>query len=253
MALGLEGKICLVTGAAGGIGRASALAFAREGAKVVVADVEVAGGEETVRMIKGKGGEALFIKADMAKAAEVNAMFQKVMATYGRLDCAHNNAGVGSTGKKMAEETEDDWDRIITINLKGVWWCMKQELVQMLKQGGGSIVNTASVLGLTGQQGRGVYAASKHGIVGFTQVAALEYARDNIRVNAVCPGVINTAIIARAFARGPEERARIMATEPIGRLGEPEEVAEAVVWLSSPAASFVTGHCLAVDGGWLAT
>ena len=245
----VDGKIALVTGAGSGIGRATALVFAREGAKVLVADVVVDGGEETVRLLKAAGGEAIFVKADMAKAAEVEAMVQKAVATYGRLDCAHNNAGIeGATGK-TADYREEDWDRVIRINLTGVWFCMKYEISQMLKQGGGAIVNTASDAGLLGVPQMPAYVASKHGVVGLTKTAALEYAKSGIRVNAVCPGVIKTPMVERITAQRAGRAERMAAVEPVGRMGKPEEIAEAVVWLCSEAASFVTGLPMPVDGG----
>jgi len=245
----VDGKIALVTGAGSGIGRATALVFAREGAKVVVADVVVDGGEETVRLIKAAGGEAVFVKADMAKAAEVEAMVQKAVATYGRLDCAHNNAGIeGATGR-TADYREEDWNRVISINLTGVWLCMKYEISQMLKQGGGAIVNTASDAGLLGVPQMPAYVASKHGVVGLTKTAALEYAKSGIRVNAVCPGVIKTPMLERITGQRAGRAERIAAAEPVGRMGKPEEIAEAVVWLCSEAASFVTGLPMPVDGG----
>jgi NAD(P)-dependent dehydrogenase (short-subunit alcohol dehydrogenase family) len=249
MAGRVDGKIALVTGAGSGIGRATALVFAREGAKVLVADVVVDGGEETVRQIKAAGGEALFIKADMAKAAEVEAMVQKAVTTYGRLDCAHNNAGIeGATGR-TADYREEDWDRVIRVNLTGVWFCMKHEISQMLKQGGGAIVNTASDAGLLGVPQMPAYVASKHGVVGLTKTAALEYAKSGIRVNAVCPGVIKTPMVERITSQRAGRAERMAAAEPVGRMGKPEEIAEAVVWLCSEAASFVTGLPMSVDGG----
>ncbi len=245
----VDGKIALVTGAGSGIGRATALVFAREGAKVLVADVVVDGGEETVRLLKAAGGEAMFVKADMAKAAEVEAMVQKAVATYGRLDCAHNNAGIeGATGR-TADYREEDWNRVISINLTGVWLCMKYEISQMLKQGGGAIVNTASDAGLLGVPQMPAYVASKHGVVGLTKTAALEYAKSGIRVNAVCPGVIKTPMVERITAQRAGRAERMAAVEPVGRMGKPEEIAEAVVWLCSEAASFVTGLPMPVDGG----
>jgi NAD(P)-dependent dehydrogenase (short-subunit alcohol dehydrogenase family) len=248
----VKGKVALVTGGSSGIGRASALVFAREGAKVVVADVLVAGGEETVRLITERGGEAIFVKADMTKAAEVEAMVNTAVTTYGRLDCAHNNAGIEGAMAPTAEYTEESWDRVIGVNLKGVWLCMKYEIVQMLKQGGGAIVNTASGAGLAGVPRMPAYVASKHGVVGLTRTAALEYAKSGIRVNAVCPGVIQTPMVERVTSQRPGMVERMIAAEPIGRMGKPEEIAEAVVWLGSEAASFVTGHAMSVDGGALA-
>lgn len=248
----LDGKIAMVTGAGSGIGRATALAFSREGATVVVADIVEAGGLQTVDMIKGKGGKATFVKADVSKAADVEALVAKVVELYGRLDCAHNNAGIEGRSAPLADLTESDFDRVISINLKGVWLCLKYEIAQMLKQGGGAIVNTSSVAGLVGFLGISPYVASKHGVAGLTKTAALEYATKNIRVNAVCPGVIHTPMIDRFTGGSKEALAAFTATEPVGRLGEPEEIAEAVVWLCSDAASFVTGHPMVVDGAYVA-
>ncbi len=247
-----EGKVALVTGASSGIGRASALAFAREGAKVIVADVLVEGGEETVRMIKEAGGEALFVKTDVSKASEVENLIHKAVETYGRLDCASNNAGIEGQSAPTADCSEENWDRTININLKGAWLCMKYEIPQMLKQGGGAIVNTASVAGLVGFQGLPAYSASKGGIIQLTRVAALEYAKAGIRVNAVCPGVIRTSMVERLQGGQAEAEAGFIAMEPVGRMGKPEEIAEAIVWLCSDAASFVTGHPMVVDGGLVA-
>ena len=245
----LDGKVALVTGGSSGIGRAAALAFAREGSRVVIADVLVEGSEETKRMIEQAGGEAIFVKADVSKARQVEALIKKAVEAFGRLDCAFNNAGVGGVRARTANHEEDDWDRIMNINLKGVWLCMKYEIQQMLEQGGGVIVNTASVAGLVGFDGTPAYVASKHGVVGLTKGAALEYAKSGIRVNAVCPGVIRTPMIDRTVSKLPHMAEVYRTMHPIGRLGEPEEIAEAVIWLCSDAASFVTGHAMAVDGG----
>ncbi|HLB89591.1 MAG: SDR family oxidoreductase [Deltaproteobacteria bacterium] len=252
MAGRLDGKIALVTGGSSGIGRASALAFAREGAKVVVADVTAEGGQETVRLIKEAGGEARFLKVDVARAAEVETLITQTVAAYGRLDCAYNNAGIEGAFVSTTEYPEADWDRVLAINLKGVWLCMKYEIAQMLQQGGGAIVNTASGAGLVGVAGLSAYVASKHGVVGLTKTAALEYAKAGIRVNAVCPGVIQTPMVARLTSQRPEMAEALVAAEPMGRTGKPEEIAEAVVWLCSEAASFVTGHAMSVDGGYVA-
>jgi NAD(P)-dependent dehydrogenase (short-subunit alcohol dehydrogenase family) len=248
----LGGKVALVTGGASGIGRATALTFAREGAKLIIADMNVDGGQQTVHMITEQGGEAIFVKTDVSKAVEVQALISKAVETYGRLDCAHNNAGISGGGRALtAEYLEETWHHVIAVNLTGVWLCMKYAIPQMLHQGGGVIVNTASVAGLIGGAGNSAYDASKHGVIGLTKTAALEYAKQGIRVNCVCPGYIQTPMTARGM-NDPERMARIIASEPMGRVGTPEEVAEAVVWLCSDAASFVTGHTMTVAGGYVA-
>ncbi len=252
MAGQLDGKVALITGAGSGIGRASALVFAREGAKVAVADIMVEGGEETVRMVKEAGGEAFFIKVDVSNAAEVEAMVNTVVDTYGRIDCAYNNAGIEGRLASTDEYPEDVFDKVIDINLTGVWLCMKYELPHMLKQGGGAIVNTASGAGLIGVAGMSAYVASKHGVVGLTKTAALEYAKSGIRVNSVCPGLIQTPMVERITADQPQLGEALVAAEPVGRTGKPEEIAESVVWMCSDAASFVTGHAMSVDGGYVA-
>lgn len=248
----LENKVALVTGGSSGIGRATALTFAREEAKVIIADVAVEGGEETVEMIRKAAGEAIFVRTDVTKAFEVETLVNKAIQSYGRLDCAHNNAGILGPIAATAEYTEEDWDRVININLKGVWLCMKYEIPQMLKQGKGAIVNTSSVLGLIGLEKRPAYVTSKHGIVGLTKVAALEYAAAGIRINAVCPSIISTPLVEGIWTHNPQAEVQIKAMHPIGRLGTVEEVAEVVVWLCSDAASFITGYPIAVDGGRLA-
>src|SRR5712691_1793151 len=249
----LDGKVALVTGGASGIGRATALTFAREGAKLVIADMNEEGGQQTVHMITEQGGEAIFVTTDVSKAIEVQALISQTVATYGRLDCAHNNAGIASGGQRAftADYPEERWHQVIAVNLTGVWLCMKYELAQMLTQGGGAIVNTASVAGLVGLPYASAYVASKHGVVGLTKTAALEYAKQGIRVNCVCPGYIQTPMTAPGM-EDPERMALMLASEPVGRMGHPEEVAEAVVWLCSDAASFVTGHTMTVDGGYVA-
>ena len=252
-----SGKVALVTGGASGIGRACAQLFAKEGASVVVSDVALEGGQQTVRLIEGlieeDGGDVSFVEADVSKAAQVEALVGRTVETYGRLDYAFNNAGIeGRMATNTADYPEEDWDRVIAINLKGVWLCMKHEIPQMLSQGAGSIVNNSSVEGLVGLEGTSAYAASKHGVVGLTKTAALEYAQSGIRVNAVCPGLIRTPMVER-YSRGDAEiEAQFAAVEPVGRMGSAEEVGEAVVWLCSEAASFVTGHAMAVDGGYVA-
>jgi len=252
MAGRVAGKIALITGGGSGIGRATAQIFAREGAKVVVADVVVAGGEETVRLIKAAGGEATFVKTDVSQPAEAEAMVKKTIETYGQLDCAFNNAGIEGVIQPTVDYGEAHWDRVLAINLKGVWLCMKYELQQMLRQGSGAIVNTASVAGLIGLPGFSAYVAAKHGVNGLTKTAALEYAKVGIRVNAVCPGAIRTPMFERGVRDNPGIEEQTVAMEPIGRMAAPEEVGEAVVWLCSDAASFVTGLPMAVDGGWVA-
>ncbi|WP_334190517.1 SDR family oxidoreductase [Noviherbaspirillum sp.] len=241
-------KVVLVTGGAGGIGRATALAFGEAGGRVVVSDVSPAG-EETVAMITQAGGEAIFVQSDVSKEAQVEALVAKAVAAYGRLDCAFNNAGIEEESKPLADADEALFDRIISVNVKGAWLCMKHEIRQMLKQGGGAIVNTASVAGLVGAPLQPIYAASKHAVVGMTKTAAAEYGKAGIRINSVCPGVIRTPMMERALEREPRREKGIAKIHPIGRIGEAGEIAGAVLWLCSDAASFVTGHQMAVDGG----
>lgn len=249
----LAGKVALVTGGASGIGQATALAFARAGARVAVSDINAAGGEETVRAIERGKGVATFVKADVTKESEVVTLIDRVVAAYGQLDCAHNNAGLlGKPLVQMADYEEETWDRVIAVNLKGVWLCMKHELRQMARQGGGAIVNTASVAGLIGGRFGAAYYASKHGVMGLTKAAAIEYAQQGIRVNAVCPGFIPTPMTEPVLRMSADAEARQRERNPMGRLGTPEEVAEAVVWLCSDTASFVTGHGLVMDGGLVA-
>ncbi len=251
MAGDMTGKVALVTGGASGIGRATALRFAANNAKVVIADVDAEGGRETVHDIEVKGGEACFVKTDVSQAAEVARLIRETVEAYGRLDHAFNNAGIESPRTvPLAAHTEAEWDRVIDIDLKGVWLCMKYEIRQMLGQGSGAIVNASSIYGLVGSPTGPAYTAAKHGVIGLTKSAALAYARKGIRVNAVCSGGTRSEMVERLIAQNPEWEDTFIARQPIGRLGIPEEIAEAVVWLCSDKASFVTGHALAADGAY---
>ena len=243
------GKVAFVTGAANGIGRAAALAFAREGASVIVADVSEQGNQTTTGLIQEAGGRALAVQCDVTRTEEIKAALDKGVQAFGRLDFAFNNAGVEQPVQPAADLTEEDWDRIIGIDLRGVFLCMKHEIPLMLKQGGGAIVNTSSGAGVKGIAGQAAYCAAKYGIVGLTKAAALDYAKSNIRVNAVCPGIIETPMMGRFSGGTPEGRAKVIAQEPIGRMGKPEEIAAAVVWLCSDPAAFVVGHAMVIDGG----
>lgn len=260
MLSGIQGKVALVTGGASGIGRVTAQAFAREGAKVIVStDANIQGAEETVRLIRDAGGEATFVKCDVTKAEEVELLVKRTIETYGCLDYAFNNAGIGPDGKRIpvfpiADCPEEIWDRTLDINLKGVWLCMKYEIRQMVMQKRGAIVNTSSVGALRPIPGFGSYAASKAGLIVLTKTAALECAPFGIRVNVICPGLTaRTQLAENISLANPEERVQMLKAVPMARMGEPEEVAEAVLWLCSTSASFITGHVMPIDGGLAAT
>jgi NAD(P)-dependent dehydrogenase (short-subunit alcohol dehydrogenase family) len=245
-----KGKVAFVTGAANGIGRAAALAFAHEGASVALADVSEHGNHETARMIEELGGRALALKCDVTRAEDVKSALARTIEAFGRLDFAFNNAGIEPRkAAPTAEYDEDEWNRIIDINLRGVFLCMKYEIPLILKQGGGAIVNTSSGAGIIGIKGSPAYTAAKHGLLGLTKAAALDYAAQNVRINAVCPGYIDTPMMGRFTGGTPEGRAKVIAEEPVGRMGKPEEIAAAVVWLCSEASAFVIGHAMVIDGG----
>jgi NAD(P)-dependent dehydrogenase (short-subunit alcohol dehydrogenase family) len=243
------GKVAFVTGAANGIGRAAALAFAREGASVVVADISEKGNQETARLVEELGARALAVRCDVTRADDVKAALDSTVEAFGRLDFAFNNAGSEQPVTATADLTEGEWDRIMRVNVRSVFLCMKYEIPLLLKQGGGAIVNTSSGAGVKGIAGQAAYCAAKFGIVGLTKAAALDYAISNIRVNVVCPGIIETPMMDRFTGGTPEGRARVIAQEPVGRMGKPEEIAAAVVWLCSDAAAFVVGHAMVIDGG----
>jgi NAD(P)-dependent dehydrogenase (short-subunit alcohol dehydrogenase family) len=247
----LEGKVAVVTGAAMGIGRASAQLFAREGASVVVGDIDDAGGRETVELIGRAGGEATFIRTDVSVKADVDAMVRHAVNTYGGLDCAHNNAGIAAPMVPLADYPDDGWDRTIAVMLTGVYLCMKAEIPLMLERGGGAIVNTASGVGLVAYPAQAAYTASKHGVIGLTKVAALDYGARGVRVNAICPGTARTPMVDEAVRQDPSLEGYLRTLHPIGRIGEAEEIAAAAVWLCTPAASFVLGVALPVDGGYV--
>jgi len=252
MANDLDGKVGLVTGGTSGIGRETAVLFAKAGVKIVVAGRREAEGYETVEMIRAAGGKGLFVKTDVSKASEVEALIRKAVEAFGRLDIAFNNAGFEGVWVPIIRQSEEEFDSTMNVNLKGVWLCLKYEIKQMIKQGlGGAIVNMASISGLVGAAGAAAYSASKHGVIGLTQSAALETARSRIRVNAVCPGAVETSMADRLFG-APQVHKYVLSCHPIGRFARPSEVAEAVVWMCSDSASFMTGQSLVLDGGFLA-
>ncbi|MBD2114108.1 MULTISPECIES: SDR family oxidoreductase [Cyanophyceae] len=244
------GKVAFVTGAASGIGRETALAFAREGVKVVAADISEQGNQETVHLIENQGGQAIAVKCDVTRSEDIRAALGKTIEAFGRLDFAFNNAGIEPRNPApTAEYEEEEWNRIIDINLRGVFLCMKHEIPLILEQGGGAIVNTSSGAGIIGIKGSPAYTAAKHGVIGLTKAAALDYAAQNIHINAVCPGYIDTPMMGRFTGGTDEGRSQVIAEEPIGRMGKPEEIAAAVVWLCSDAAAFMVGHAMVIDGG----
>jgi NAD(P)-dependent dehydrogenase (short-subunit alcohol dehydrogenase family) len=247
----LKEKIALITGGSSGIGRAAAQLFSREGAKVVIADINVEGGEETARRITDEGGEAQFVKTDVSKSDEVEALIKKIIEMYSRLDCAYNNAGIVGDIVSLVDHTEENWNHVLETNLKGTWLCMKYEIPQMLEQGSGSIVNTTATTGLyVGGKYRCAYSASKAGIISLSKVAALEYAEYGLRVNVICPSA-RTPLMEKWFELNPEAEADFTAQMPMGRIFAPEEIVEGALWLCSDASSFVTGHVLAAEGGFL--
>ena len=249
MSMSFSGQVALVTGAANGIGRATAQAFASEGLKVVVSDVDVTGGEQTVDLIRQAGGEALFVRCDVSRDAEVQALMTSVIEAYGRLDYAFNNAGIEIEKGRLNEGSEAEFDAIMGVNVKGVWLCMKYQLPLLMAQGGGAIVNTASVAGLGAAPKMSIYSASKHAVIGLTKSAAIEFAKKKVRVNAVCPAVIDTDMFRRAYEADPKKGEFAAAMHPVGRIGKVEEVAAAVLYLCSDDAAFTTGQALAIDGG----
>lgn len=247
---GIDGGVALVSGAASGIGRATAQRFAEEGASVVAADIDVEGGEETVSQIESEGGEATFIKTDVTDESDLAAAVETAVDTYGSLDFAFNNAGIEGDQVSFSDQDNANWNRVLDINLNGVFFAMREEIPAMLESGGGAIVNTSSIAGILGFPNLSPYVASKHGVVGLTKTAAVEFSSDGLRVNAVLPGVIETPMVARSGEQDPEATEQTIAGIPASRLGQPEEIASAVVWLCSEDASYVTGQPLPVDGGY---
>ncbi|MDA0711498.1 MAG: glucose 1-dehydrogenase [bacterium] len=247
----LENKVAVITGGASGIGRATANVFAREGARIAIGDTDTVLGEEAAHCLSAAGANVRFVRTDVSKSSDVDALMRATISAFGQLDCAFNNAGIFGPSALLADFSEADWDQIIGINLKGVWLCMKFEIPHMLEKGG-AIVNASSVSGLVGSKSSPLYAASKHGVTGLTRTAALQYAAHKIRVNCTCPGAIETPMLEHIFSHNPANRDKYTAAAPLGRLARPEEVAEAVAWLCSDASSYITGVALPVDGGWVA-
>ncbi|MGW7689014.1 glucose 1-dehydrogenase [Streptomyces asiaticus] len=242
-------KVAFVTGAGSGIGRATAIAFAAEGADVVVADIDSAGSEETARLAAEHDGQVLTVKCDVTSSSDIRAAVEQTVREFGRLDIAFNNAGIEQPPAPLVDISEEEWSRLLDIDLRSAFLCMKYEIPAMLENGGGSIVNTSSGAGVVGIRGQAAYVAAKHGLIGLTKSAALDYAAQGVRVNAICPGIIETPMMDRFSGGTAEGRARVIGQEPVGRMGSPEEIASAVLWLSSDLGAFATGHAMVIDGG----